>query len=314
MLKGFLHVRTTSPLLFTLAICLAGSHAAKAATGLDFPSNGDSPSGAFVAFQFLNPQNNGLPMWGPSNQGVTYIWKYRPRQQSGYYVTMWYSRADGLFNGGTGGNGNNGGYDAYYGAHPYPVGGGTSTTTHNWEIAGMNDGADIINTLSGGPLSVVKGVWYTQALRITVNGDGTKTARFYINLPSVANSNIITTTSTAGYGSGPNIHNPAITFGDSPWYPQYQHERMSGVIRGIKIIAKSLSESDLLAEAAADALVTSQGQANVWYMNINPTPTDISDKSGAGHNPTWASSARPALYTDSSGAVVPNPPTNVTVE
>ena len=84
-------------------------------TGLNFPSNGDSPSTAFVAFQFLNPQNQGLPIWGPNGAGVTYIWKYKPRQQLGYYVTLWWSE-----------NGNflwdNGSSNTYYGAHPYPTG------------------------------------------------------------------------------------------------------------------------------------------------------------------------------------------------
>jgi hypothetical protein len=28
--------------------------------------------------------------------------------------------------------------------------------------------------------------------------------------------------------------------------------------------------------------------ANIWYMNIDPTPSDISDKSGKGHHPVWA--------------------------
>ena len=69
-----------------------------------------------------------------------------------------------------------------------------------------------------------------------------------------------------------NPPSPALTFGDSPWYASFQHERLSGVLRGIKIFNKVLSESDMLAEAAADTLVTNEGQANIWYMNINPTP------------------------------------------
>lgn len=298
---------TTSGWVGLLIIGLGfGGLANSADTGLDFPSNGDAPSDAFVAFQFLNPQNNGAPIWGPSNQGVTYIWKYRPRQQDGYYVTMWWSRGDGHFN--------QGGYYGYYGGHPYPQGGGASNPNHYWELAGMGDGADTVHTLSGSPLAVVKDVWYTQALRITVNANGTKTARFYINLPSVANGNIIQVTSTASYGDTL-PPSPALTFGDSPWYADFQHERMSGVIRGIKIFNKVLSEAATLAEAASDALVTSEGQANIWYMNINPTPSDISDKSGKGHNPSWASSVRPSLYSDSdSRPIVPSPPKNLTVK
>ena len=60
------------------------------------------------------------------------------------------------------------------------------------------------------------------------------------------------------------------------------------MLRGIKIFNRVLSESDMQAEAASDALATSAGMANIWYMNINPTPSDISDKSGKGHHPAWA--------------------------
>jgi hypothetical protein len=83
---------------------------------------------------------------------------------------------------------------------------------------------------------------------------------------------------------------------------------LSGVIRHIKIFNKALSEGDILAEAAAESLATAEGQANIWYMNINPTPTDISDKSGRGHNPVWASSTRATLY---STGTTPEPPTDL---
>jgi hypothetical protein len=271
----------------TVTVTAAGG----AATGLSFPSNGDAPSGAFVAFQFTSPHLNGLPMWGADGGGVTYIWKYKPRQQAGYYVTFWWSN-NGTF------EWNAGKPDSYYGAHPYPRGGGAGTSTHDWEIGGLDYGADFITTQSGASKSVVKDRWYTQALRITVNGDGTKTARFYIDLPSTAPSDVIQVTSPAYFGTKPPPA-PALTFGDSPWFANYQHERLSGVLRGIKIFNKVLSEGDVLAEAASDALVTGQGTANVWYMNINPTPSDISDKSGRGHHPVWAEpSNRAALWTE----------------
>jgi hypothetical protein len=251
-----------------------------AVTGLDFPSNGDSPSSAFVAFQFLNPHQNGLPMWGANNAGVTYIWKYRPRQQAGYYVTFWWSN-NGTF------EWEGGKPDSYYGAHPYPKGGGAGTTSHLWEIGGMDYGADNVTTMNGANKLVTKDRWYTQALRITSNANGTRTARFYIDLPSTAAGDVIEVTSPSYFGvTVP--PKPALTFGDSPWYANYQHERLSGVLRGIKIFNKVLSEGDTLAEAASDALATGEGNANVWYMNVNPTPDDIRDKSGRGHHPSWA--------------------------
>jgi hypothetical protein len=283
-----------------VAVTITGESSPGIDTGLEFPSNGDAPSNAFVAFQWLNPQNSGLPMWGPNNKGVTYIWKYRPRQQNGYYATMWYSRADGYFNQGAPA------YDAYYGAHPYPFPprGGNNNPNHVWQIAGMADGRDTLGT--GGSSNdassknLVTDVWYTQALRIAYNADGTKTARFYIALPSTAGSNFIETRSAASYGNT-TPRSPAITFGDSPWHSQYQHERLSGVIRHIKIFAKSLSDADILAESNSETLVSSDGLANIWYMNINPTPDDISDKSGKGHDPVWAGPTHAKLYADPDG-------------
>lgn len=276
---------------------------ASAISGLDFPSNGDAPTTAFVAFQFLNPHQNGLPFWGANGAGATYVWKYKPRQQPGYYVTFWWSNnGNFLWDGGSS--------NTYYGAHPYPRGGGTGTQLHDWELAGMSAGSDWTNTLAGTPHALVTDRWYTQALRIIDNGDGTHRARFYIDLPSTANADVIDVTAPSWFGTV-NPPSPAITFGDSPWYADFQHERLSGVLRGIKIFNRGLSESDTISEAAADGLVTAQGLANVWYMNVNPTPSDISDKSGKGHHPAWADpSHRAAAYTE--GADV-TPPTSTAI-
>jgi hypothetical protein len=252
-------------------------------TGLDFPSNGDPPSGAFVACQFHNPHLDGLPIWGPGGAGATYIWKVFPRQQTGYYVTFWWA-SGGDFTG-----------DTYYGCHPYPKTGNSSGTAHNWEIA-TDYGGDKQDTRAGGPLTVVKGRWYTQALRVTRNPNGTKTLIFYIDLPSLANSNIIEFTNVAAYGEQ-NPPQPKITIGDSPWYASYQHERLSGIVRGFKFFNRVLTQADTLAEAASDDLVTAAGQANIWWKKINPTPDDLLCEAGTGRAPVWAQSTRATLWT-----------------
>ena len=263
--------------------------ASGAITGLNFPSNGDSPSNAFVAFQFLNPQNNGLPIWGSGNGGTTYIWRVKPRQQTGYYVTFWWSQNGSFL-------WDSGSPNSYYGGHPYPQSANASGSSHWWEIA-TDSGGDYTNTRAGSQKAVVKDQWYTQALRVTYNANGTKTLVFYTALPSVAADDVIERTVSSGYGNK-NPPSPALTFGDSPWYAEFQHERLSGVLRGIKIFNNVLSESDMLAEAASDSLATSPGIANIWYMNINPTPSDISDKSGKGHHPAWADpSNKASLWT-----------------
>lgn len=235
---------------------------------------------------FTDVANRGLPLWGPSNRGVTYVWKVLPRQQAGYYTTFfWAHNGSFEWNGGV--------PSSYYGAHPYPSSQSSSGTVHQWEIS--VDAGDIRTTGAGSMKTVAKDQWYSQALRVVVNSGGTKTLTFYTSLPSLAPADVITYTVGANYGSKlPPA--PALTWGDNPWWRDYGHERLNGVLRGIKIFNSVLSESDTVTEAMSDQLVTAVGLANVWYMNINPTPDDIGDKSGRANDPTWTSTTRPGLW------------------
>lgn len=89
---------------------------------------------------------------------------------------------------------------------------------------------------------------------------------------------------------------PALTWGDAPWAPS--NEMMNGIIRGIQIYSTDLSVGQVIAESNAP-LALPIAAANVWYMNLNPTPTDILDKSGAAHHPEWVGVERPLLWTGS---------------
>lgn len=254
--------------------------------GLRFPSNGEAPSSAYVALRFLNPHTNGLPIWGPGSGaarlGVTYIWEYQPAQQTGYYVTFWWSN-DGSFLWKSGSS------DTYVGAHPYPQNSSSTGTSHWWELAGMDSGADWTDTLAGTKKVVVKGVKYLQAVRIIVNPDGSKTGRFYTSLPSLAAADIIQGTASASWGETM-PPNPALTLGDSPWYASFGHERMSGIIGRIKIVAKCLSEADLLLEAAnMNALVTPDAQASIWWgKKTFDSVDDLTCDYGTGRTFAWA--------------------------
>lgn len=260
---------------------------------LRFPSNvsGSDQAAPYVALKFANPHSNGLPIWGPgsgaSRLGVTYMWRIKTRQQTGYYVTFWWSN-DGsvLWDGGS--------PNTYYGAHPYPQSGTNAGTTHYWEIAGCPTG-DTVNTLSGSPKTVVYDTWYTQALRITVNGDGTKTARFYTALSSVANGDVIESTAAAGWGES-NPPSPALTFGDSPWYASFQHERMSADLAWMKIFAADLGETDMLTEATdGSAIKTSAGASAVWYHKRGfKTVDDLTCDAGTGRAFSWADASNKA--------------------
>ena len=144
------------------------------------------------------------------------------------------------------------------------------------------------------------------------DGSGLKHHKFYIDLPSVASNDYIYAVSpNADWGEGtPNATPAVLVWGDATWAPG--QELGHGIHRGIRIYDKQLSETDILAEAV-QPLSTSEGAANIWYMNLNPTPTDISDYSGKGHHPDWAGSARPTLWQGGS-LEPPSAPTNLSVE
>ncbi len=252
--------------------------------GLQFPANGDSPINAFIAFQFLNPQDDGLPIWGPSHQGVTWIWQYKPYQQAGYYVTFWWAENSNNF------TWDKGRSNTYYGCHPYPRGGGGQTTIHDWEIAGMDVGTDNILTKAGSPLKVVKNVWYTQAFRVSVNKGGSKIGRFYIDLPDTSSYNVIEVTAAADWGEK-NPPHAAVTFGDSPWGEAYYGtERLSGILGAVKIFNKALSPKDMKKEASdMSDLHTTAGKNSIWWGKKSyDTVDDLTCDYGTGRAFFWA--------------------------
>jgi hypothetical protein len=249
-------------------------------TGLDFPGN--AGVSRTMRFKFDAPQNNGLPIYGPGGNGVTYIWRAYPRQQDGYYTAFFWGNDDGqgTINGTFGWK--NGTADTYYGAHPYPHGGHFGAA-HDWEVP--VEAQDFVNG------SVVYNRWYTQALRVWSDASG-KHHEFYWDLPNTDAAHLVSRTSPTSYGNT-NPPAPALTWGDAPWNPG--QEVWDGVLRGIQIYAGLLSLSDIMSEVATP-LSTATGASSIWYLNVNPTPSDISDKSGRGHNPAWVGTERPGLY------------------
>ncbi len=245
--------------------------ASSALHGLEFQGNA-STTGT-VRFRFTNP----LPIYP-----ATYIWKCKPRQQNGYYTAFFWGNDDGQGTLSTFLWTSSGGADTYYGAHPYPDN-PPNGSTHKWEISVEQD--DFVNG------TVVYDRWYTQALRVWADANG-KHHEFYWDLPNTDSSHMVTRTSPPSWGNT-NPPSPALTWGDAPWNPG--KEVWNGIIRGIQIYSTNLSVADILKEANAP-VSTAAGAANVWYLNVNPTPTDISDKSGNGHNPAWVGPERPMLW------------------
>jgi hypothetical protein len=234
-----------------------------------------------MRFKFVNPHLDGLPIYGPNGTGVTYIWRAYPRQQPGYYTAFFWGNDDGqgtldtfLWKSGVA--------DSYYGAHPYPD--WSRPGSHLWEIS--IEQLDIVNG------TVVYDRWYTQALRVWADTNGQKRHEFYWDLPNTDPSHMVVHTAPSSWGNV-NPPSPALTWGDAPWAPA--NEVWNGVLRGIQIYSGLLSVNEVLSEAMSP-LSTSAGASKIWYLNMNPTPSDISDKSGRGHHPVWVGSERPMFY------------------
>lgn len=255
------------------------------AFGLRFPSKGDAPASNPVIIRFNTPQSNGLPIWGPANAGVTYIWEVAYRQQTGYYVCFWYGPySTFLWDGGS--------PNTYYGAHPYPPG-GSGDATQRWEIA--SGGGDTTNTLAGFPVDVNKGPWYTQALRVIYNGDNTRTLRFYRALPSLADADIIEVTEPSTYGNT-YASDQALYFGDSGW--SIGNERLSGTLGRVKIFDKVLSEAHMLLEADDMTQLTSGNDSNIWWGKTSfETVDDLTCDYGTGRAFSWVGSDKATLDT-----------------
>ncbi len=268
--------------VFSLACTGAGGSTSRSTTvtvtdsgavvGLDFP--GSAATTGTIRFKFENP----LAIFP-----ATYIWKAFPRQQSGYYTTFFWGNDDGAGNINTFLWKPGGGADSYYGTHPYPQN-PPDGNTHFWEVS--VEQRDYVNGV------VVYDRWYTQALRVWADADGKKHHEFYWDLPNTDASHVVSRTSPATWGNDL-PPSPTLTWGDAPWAPS--NEIWNGVLRGIQIYSKDLSIDEIQAEAN-QPLSTTAGAANIWYMNINITPGDISDKSGAGNNPVWVGNERPALW------------------
>lgn len=258
-------------------------------TGLDFPGN---TSVSTVRFRFANPQSNGLPIFGPSGAGVTYIWKAYPRSgQTGYWTSFFWGNDQG--------NGNfddflwvpGGSADTYYGPHPYPPG-GASGTTHEWEISVEQQ--DFTNG------SVTYDRWHDQAFIAWGAAGVAKQHEYYWDLPNTDASHRVTRTTASTTWGDTNPPAPYLTIGDAPWNPG--EEVYKGILRGFQFHAAklTLTQANLLktcqTNAQVLALCAAQSLSAPWYLNMNPTPTDISDYSGNGHHPSWVGATRPALW------------------
>jgi len=80
----------------------------------------------------------------------------------------------------------------------------------------------------------------------------------------------------------------AANVGGLSWggYPGW--EEFKGVIRGLQFYSGALSVADILNEITVPQSMAN-GNAKAWYINVDPRPSDVTDKKAGGtpHNPTW---------------------------
>ncbi|HWB81868.1 MAG TPA: hypothetical protein VG755_43195 [Nannocystaceae bacterium] len=267
--------------------------APESGTGLEFPPNFLDGSDARLEW-------SGADMLDRTSH--TAIWQARYVQQNGYYAVAWHTSNDGTWHASL----------FEYGTHPYPTTGtvdasGQSTggtggegAVHYYEIAGLG-ASDFIASPGPGPTYLLgTDVWVTQARTAELVGDEVR-HRYW---PDLADPDAFIEQSVSADGvaqASAAAVSPAFTIGGSPWTGDGSGngESPAAVLRGFAFFSSALAIDDLVAEAnsASDAPVTDAGAASVWYINRNPTPDDVADRSGAGHSPVWANDARPGLWT-----------------
>jgi len=91
-----------------------------------------------------------------------------------------------------------------------------------------------------------------------------------------------------------------LTFGQSAWVTYPGNEEYCGPCRHLIVWqSAAIGLSDLAAIAALDtnasvlSYCSGHSLPTPWYLNMNPTTTDITDKSGSGHHPAWIGAGRP---------------------
>ena len=263
--------------IYTLACTGSGGSISRSATvtvgtgntiyGLEFPGNG--------AVRRMLYWHNPFPIYD-----ATYIFKVYPRKKTTgrhrYYTTFFWGN-DGTF------WWDNNEANTYYGAHPYPS--PPPDGPGQWEISVHAD-----DPTTG--IEVDWNRWHTQAFRAWRESASVTHHEFYWDLPDTSKVITYRVSDSAWATKNPPI--PAIVIGQAPnvngqsWGGYEGWEEFNGIIRGIQIYSSLLSIADIQAEIA-NPKSTAAGQNSIWYLNVNPRPSDVTDKKDVGtpHHPSW---------------------------
>lgn len=258
---------------------------------IQLPANGDTS--ADVKLRFQRPDNNGLPIWGPGNAGITILQRVKSRTQTGYYSWIFYGPGDAASPGNADIVSN---LDKYWGFQPWPPA-GAGGTTHLMEVAANS--SDITVTVGGGTLAPQHGQWVVVMSRLIFNGDSSKTMRYYPRMPAVDNANVIEYGLGSGYGAS---EPPAsmLMVGDNSWFNGFQHERGAMDLSHQIIYPYVLTEAQGVTQAAD---MTSPAHAGVWsFIGNFQDVDDLSCKAGTGHGWEWADTSNKGTFVLGGGA------------
>lgn len=274
------------------------SLAALALTGNDYPSNNAANSDVRLLLA--------AAAW--SRTSMTLMWKRRWRAQLGYPAFFCISPKTGSWDSGA--------YTVIFTGHPCDgtkdstgqrlVGTGSSGSVHYEEIAGLLAAADFIaSPASPGPQStflLVDNTWRNQCAVIAPNGSNTEHTYYpdLANRPTEFIKQSVVTASIASGGASPKGY-----LGAHDWTAtgSSNEECPSGVYRGYAAWVPALTNAThiaALSKLETDAEVrdycAANGLTQPKYLCMNPTPSDVTDKSGNGNNPTWDNARRPTLW------------------
>jgi hypothetical protein len=218
---------------------------------------------------------------------ATYVFRVLPRKKATgpnprYYTTFFWGN-NGTFIWDAGGNAN-----TYYGMHPYPT--PAPTGPGQWEISVASN-----DFVTGSEVQWDR--WYTQVIRVWRENASTTRHEFYWDWPD--KTRLLQHTVNDPNWAARNPPNPVIVVGQSPnvggvsWGGYAGFEEFKGIIRGMQFYSSLLTLPQIDSELAAPG-----SAVQPWYLNLNPTPADIGDKSGSNHHPVWEGADRPALWTN----------------
>jgi hypothetical protein len=264
----------------------------------------------------------------PPRTSCTLIWKQKVGSQTDYYGGMLFApiAPAGYFDSGrftvmAVQHGCDGTYDS---AGQRLV--GQSTPIYE-ELAALYDGSVGSHDFISSSVSIVGSgnqeaflvefdVWHTKVLTVEVIGGTTLRHTYYVDFEIDPTNTIIQEIPLSALdledtGNPGQFFDPGLFFGTPPWINGFNAgESAYGKHYYFKAFNAKLDVADILSECTSqsDSAVTAAGIAAQYYSNISPTYTDITDKSGEGHDFVWHTANRPTNHTESAEVEVPPPP------